>query len=459
MHFARLGRICPRRLIPALALVCLAPVPARATLVSTGRDTLVYEVEPGDTLLGICAQVRGLTRHFGLNDLLLDVRSANDLDTGPLRIGRRLVIPVAKPNPGPQVAARVRDGAPLRGIYLSGPAAGVSSVLTRVDRFIEAGGNAVVLDAKDIDGALTYRSAHPWAGWGPGRTAPLIPSLDYLLERFEHQGLYVVARLAVFLDGRLGAEHPELVLRDAAGRPWLENGCTWLDPTCAAVRRYNLDLIVELAQAGVNEVQIDYIRFPTNGWHGGQDAAERGSAESRQQTITGFVRAAHDSLSRYATSLSVALFGITAWANPADLALTGQHVPALAGLVDAVYPMVYPSHFEPGFAGRSRPADCPGPVVSAAVQRFVEQVPAGTAVRPWLQAFPYGASHFDSDYLTAQILASDLAGADGWCFWNPSCRYSLLVESLQRSAAAGPPVAAVDLGGAPAGPGDGTLLP
>ncbi len=213
-------------------IFCLALTGAAlgASPALTSADTLSYKVHDGDTLLKICSRHRDLTGHYSLGDLLQDIRKTNGLTSNFLRIGQQLRIPVQVEAPGERVTSRVRSGAELRGIYLTGPACGVSSVLGRVDRFIAAGGNAVVFDAKDIDGGVSYYSRHPLASWGANRSAPVISSLDDMIRRFDERGLYTVARLALFLDGELGRSRPDLALQDSTGAPWTERGCVWIDP-------------------------------------------------------------------------------------------------------------------------------------------------------------------------------------------------------------------------------------
>ena len=203
----------------------------------------------------------------------------------------------------------------------------------------------MVFDAKDIDGAVSFRSADPLASWGTGRTAPVIPSLPGMLEQFHRRGLHVVARLAVFLDGDLGSRRPDLALHGPDGAPWSERGCVWLDPQQPEVRAYHLSLALELAKAGVDEVQLDYVRFPTNGWRGDWQGDLQRTALRRQEMIAGFLAAVRDTLQPTGVELSADLFGIMAWERTEDLALTGQHVPTLAALVDVICPMIYPSHF------------------------------------------------------------------------------------------------------------------
>lgn len=392
-----------------------APAPA---------DTLSYLVQDGDSLIKICGQFRDQTGHYSLTDMLTDIRTTNAMTSNFLRIGQTLRIPIVVEVPGRQVEERVSAGAELRGMYLSGPACGVSSVLDRVDRFIAVGGNAVVFDAKDIDGGVSFYSRHHLAKWGQDRSAPVISSLPDMVRRFQDRGLYVVARIALFLDGELGRQRPDLALRDSTGAVWTERGCVWLDPAHEEVRQYNLTLAAELARAGVDEIQFDYMRFPTNGWRGDWQGDLAATARLRCQVIEDFLIVARDTIDQYGVKLSADLYGIMAWDRVEDRALTGQHVATIAKYVDVICPMIYPSHFGPGFEGRKRPGDDPEYFIGEGTRRFAELALGQAEIRPWLQAFPFRVTNFDGQYIATQVLAARAAGGQGWCLWNPSCRYT-----------------------------------
>ncbi|MEN8006621.1 MAG: putative glycoside hydrolase [Candidatus Krumholzibacteriota bacterium] len=393
-------------------------------------NSLSYTVQSGDTLLKICSRHRHLTNHYSLTDMLTAIRRANGLESNFLRIGQKLQIPVIEKENFSRVTHRMGAGAEMRGIYLTGPACGVSTVLARVDRFIEAGGNAVVFDAKDIDGGVSYFSRHGLASWGAGRSGPVISSLDDMMSRLDQRGLYVVARIALFLDGELGRRRPDLALHDSTGAVWSERGCVWVDPANREVVQYNLALAGELARAGVDEIQFDYVRFPTNGWMGDGQGDLEAVAVRRRTVIADFLSAARDTLDGYGVKISADLYGIMAWDQIEDLALTGQHVPTIASLVDVICPMIYPSHFGPGFEGRKRPGDDPVYFISEGTRRFLDLAAGQAEVRPWLQAFPYRVTRFDGEYITAQVQASRTAGGDGWSLWNPSCNYEVALNVM-----------------------------
>jgi hypothetical protein len=437
VQFARQNKFQGRLIIRlGLGMLALALVAQPLPVIGQALDPtpLVHTVKAGDNLIKICSQYRDRTNHYSLTDLMNAIRRTNDLQSNLLQIGQKLEIPVLPEGDYPVVSRKVADGAEMRGIYLTGPACGVSTVWQRVDGFVESGGNAVVFDAKDIDGGISFHSQHPLAGWGKGRPAPVISSLPDMMDRMEKRGLYVVARLALFLDGELGRQRPDLALPDAEGNPWTERGCAWIDASQPEVRDYNLTLALELAVAGVDEIQFDYVRFPTNGWREDWDSTEEPDLETeaarRREIITAFLSAAHDTLGHLGVKISADLYGIMAWGRMEDLALTGQHVPTIASVVDIICPMIYPSHFNPGFEGRRRPGDDPEYFIGEGTRRFVELAAGQAEIRPWLQAFPYRVSNYDGQYIAAQIESSRSAGGSGWCLWNPACRYQTALTVL-----------------------------
>jgi hypothetical protein len=408
-----------------------APDPVEPRPAVAFTDTLVHVVVSGDFLHGLASRYRAEAGWYSLRDCLAAIRMANGMeDRDLLRPGDRLLIPVAPRPELATVADPTRDGSHLRGLYLPAAACSRRSVFERIDRFVAAGGNGVVFDAKDIDGGVTFRSRQPLASYGVGCVGPSIPDLAQFVARLHERDLWVVARLALFLDGRLGARDPALALADSTGEPWGERGCVWMNPAEPAVRQYNIGLALELAAAGVDEIQVDYVRFPTNGWRGDWQGDLERTAARRRAVITDFVATLHDTLAARETRLSAAVFGIMAWGRTEDLALTGQHLPSLARHLDVICPMIYPSHFEPGFEGLEQPADHPEHVITAGVARCRDVAGPGPLIRPWLQAFAWRVTDYDGAYVLAQIRAATGAGASGWSLWNPAGRYDVASAAL-----------------------------
>ncbi len=403
-------------------------------------NALRYTVRPGDNLDRICDLLRERAGYYANDDMLAAIRRANRLQTNHVRPGTELVVPLAAADAAPRVVRTVASGAPVRGIYLAAPACGAGSVLERVDRFIAAGGNTVVFDAKDVDGAVSYRSAAALAGWGPGRAAPVIPSLPVMLDRFHARGLHVVARVAVFLDGELGEKRPDLAVLGPGGSRARALGAAWLDPSSPAVQAYNLELAVELAHAGVDEVQLDYVRYPAGlrfGCAAGERSRDPGACAAHRAGVIGaFVAQVRDSLRARGVAMSVVLDGALGWEAGAPVRADGQDPAVLAAAADILCPTVFPSLLAPVLAGRPWPVDQPGLVSAEAVRRLRARAGEQAHIRPWLQAFPWLAQACDGRFVAAQVRGAEVAGAAGWCLWNPASQYQACLPEVAMPATA-----------------------
>ena len=184
----------------AVALLAASPSAAMAAAPSeypAPGDTLIHTVRAGDTLNALSVHYRAQAGWYGQADCLAAIRRANGLEHSHLlRIGQKLQVPVQRDADPVRTVDPVVAGAGLRGLYLPAPICGYQAVFARVDSFTAAGGNGVVFDAKDIDGGVSFGSAHPLAVWGKGRPVPMIPNLDDLITRIGNRiGLENITRL------------------------------------------------------------------------------------------------------------------------------------------------------------------------------------------------------------------------------------------------------------------------
>ena len=77
-----------------------------------------------------------------------------------------------------------------------------------------------------------------------------------------HQ-IYAVARVVVFKDPVLSKAKPDWSIRQPNGSLWVDKaGNTWVSSWDKEVWDYNLDISEEVARAGFDEIQFDYVRFP-----------------------------------------------------------------------------------------------------------------------------------------------------------------------------------------------------
>ncbi len=292
--------------------------------------------------------------------------------------------------------------------------------------------NALVIDVKGDRGMIPYRSSVPLASEVGAQRIITIKDVNDLMKSLKERGIYTIARIVVFKDSPLALARHDLAVKTGNGEIWHDREeLAWVDPFQKEVWDYNIDIAVEAARHGFDEIQFDYVRFPdANGLQFPMPNTE----ETRVKAISGFLMEARKRLASYNVFLAADIFGYVCW-NPNDTSI-GQRIEALAPLVDYLSPMLYPSGFQYGIPGYRIPVAHPREIVSLSLKRAKEriQVPS-IRFRPWLQAFRDYA--FDGRYFTGvevreQIDATEEFGSDGWMLWNPGNVYSASVSGLRR---------------------------
>jgi hypothetical protein len=242
------------------------------------------------------------------------------------------------------------------------------------------------------------------------------------------RGIYTIARIVTFKDNILANARPELAVIDTrTGKPWIDNEkLAWVDPFREEVRSYNIAIAREAVRRGFDEIQFDYVRFPSDGRLGTTRYAKPNTRETRLPAIVGFLERARRELGSLGAFVAADIFGYTAFnENDTDI---GQRIEELAPHLDYVSPMLYPSGYHRGIPGYRNPVEHPYQVVFESV-RLIRKRSALTRmrVRPWLQDFrdyafdrrPFGVAE-----LRAQMKGADDAGAAGWMLWNPRNDYT-----------------------------------
>ena len=396
------------------------------------RDTVVT-VRPGDSLLAIAQRLMPYSDEYTAVGLVEQIKRQNELQGDSIRPGQRLHIALSYPQLLDQPVARAPDFA-ARGIYITAPLAGSAKMLVLADSLVAAGGNTVVFDVKDRYGNLGYASTVPLAlAIGAGSKAPIAQPAK-LIDALHRREIHVVARLTCFYDVRLARERPDFVPLSRAGTGlWSERGkSNWVDPSLPQVQDYLLALVREVAGLGVDEIQLDYVRFPTEGNLADAVFAFDPDIVPKDRIITEFVAEVKRVLEPTGVLLSADIFGVAAWGREADRRTIGQYLPDLLPHLDAVSPMLYPSHFEDGFEHIDRPVDYPYYFLLQGCQRLQKLAAAhAVQVRPWIQAFDYRVTRFDPLYITEQMHGAEDGGARGWLLWNPASLYGVGFEAIR----------------------------
>ncbi len=355
-----------------------------------------------------------------------------------------------------EAALKRADGA--KGVYINGYAAAAKTSATRENiknLLAETELNAVVIDVKEADG-------------------PYMPaSMKKFVEELHQNNIWVIARICAFRDSSLMEKNPEWYLKinyssstllsissaESAGLAttsdfWKDKGGGyWLDPSSPDVQNYIIDFSKKVIDFGFDELQFDYVRFPSDGEVSAIVYPFYNNAEKDKfGVMKDFFLNLSESLRQYSyqTILSVDLFGYIATQYQAGE--IGQRVSDAAGIFDYISFMLYPSHFYGGF---SVPQDAkrqlltvyfpyeatdtelvasnhPYEVVFRSVifaSDYLAKLKSQAKIRPWLQDFNLKPDtdrgiYYDAQKVKAQIQAAEDAGASGWLLWNASNVYT-----------------------------------
>ncbi len=301
----------------------------------------------------------------------------------------------------------IAEGQPIvRGIYL---APGVFYSKHKLDDFFKMVNlglvNAAVLDVKDERGKI------------------LFSLYKEFISKAKNRDIYLIARQCVFKDEALAFKNMgALALKEFSGKIWFQDKCGyWVDPSLSEVRKYNVEIMNRAFEAGFDEVQFDYIRYPSGNkpYKNWQDKLDN---------IVKFLDMVKENKPPE-KRISLTFYGYTVWANV--LAKEGQNFEKMAERVDAVYPMLYPSHFHDNFMKDSTKESRTYALIFKSVEKARERLPENrTDIIPYLQAFTWRRSKLGKKYVYNQLKGASDARSDGFIFWNAGGDYSLGYEEL-----------------------------
>lgn len=329
----------------------------------------------------------------------------------------------------------------VRGIYLTSHAAGDMDIRNRLLTLVQNTEiNTVVIDIKETDGVVATQV-------GDYARIPFqeerMPGIQALLEELYEAEVYTIARIVLFKDQKWAEVFPQDAIKqkDNSEEVWTDyRGKTYIDPASPAYRSYLVTLSERVHQMGFDEIQVDYVRFPSDGDtantyypYSQEKLEELGLMDGRVAVIENFLKDYSDRLRKQYPDivLSADTFGMTTSLSN-DLTI-GQMQESFMKYFDYVSPMVYPSHYPEFFVPlEGHPDNHPYEVVKKAMNDGVVKAErAGqdpNKLRPWLQDFtcawcdgyfPYGAKE-----VREQIQATYDTGLDSWILWNAGSRYT-----------------------------------
>ena len=321
----------------------------------------------------------------------------------------------------------------VRGIYLTL----YSASNNRIDELIEMSKrtkiNTFVIDVKDDNGTMLFptKAAEKYAPEANKR-AP-IKDIAALMKKLKDNNIYAVARIVSFKDPTYAKQHPDRsIIYKATGKPFTNSDkLIWVSAHDRDLWDYNVSVSKEAIEAGFNEIQFDYVRFPaSNGGKLDKELDYRNTTgESKPATIQNFLKYARQEISPLQGYISADIYGLVGSVSD-DMAL-GQYWEAVSNVVDIVSPMMYPSHYANGTYGLSVPDAYPYETIYHSTKDSVarnKNIKNPATIRPWIQDFTAawvkGYIKYGPKQLEDQIRALEENGVTEYLLWNAMNRYS-----------------------------------
>ncbi|MDD3896644.1 MAG: putative glycoside hydrolase [Candidatus Peribacteraceae bacterium] len=317
-------------------------------------------------------------------------------------------------------AASYERGINKVGVYLTADSVANASFYSQtLDRLQQAGASAFVVDVK---GSYVYFPTTSSLAEEMKLVRPLY-ELPEIVSIAKQKGIYVIARLIAASDPVFGLRNPDVRIRHP--QTGVAVGSKWVDLGHPTTIEYNKQVIRDIVTAGVDELNIDYIRYPTEyaQWQIGL------TGQQKADRIEKFVQMARQTIDEYNPSvlLGLSTYAILGWNYPVNLEPLGQDVIRFAPLVDIISPMAYPSTFAAGayYNPATHPRSRMYYLVYQTLKGYAELLGEEHAakLRPWIQGY----------YITNKDLRDEIdavydAGACGFTVWSAGNHYDILYK-------------------------------
>ena len=336
---------------------------------------------------------------------------------------------VLKPVRAAMPASPFRSTLPeeIRGVHVTAPLMSLPGKFAQYLALEKDGLNTVEVDVKDESGNVGFLKGAPAIALKDGAARPYYDAKQ-AARQARKAGVYLIGRVVSFEDPITAVAHPELAIHRSDGSLWRNNGgLAWLNPYSRVAWKYDVDVAVAAAKAGFDEIQFDYVRFPSDG-----DLSiiryPGAHPQPMKATIAAFLAYAASRLHPLGVRVSADVFGLSA---THDLGI-GQYPGKVGNVVDAIYPMTYPSHYSAGEFNLPDPNAAPGATVRDSLRDFRTQLAGRKALLvPWLQDFSLGRTYTSAD-VAAQIASARAMDTGGFMLWNAGGLYT--AQALRSGA-------------------------
>jgi hypothetical protein len=346
---------------------------------------------------------------------------------------------IVLPEPVKEIVKHQKIPEAVKAIYMTACVAGTPSFRAKLVKLTEETEiNSIMIDVKDYTGTISFYTDHPLFKDNAGGGCK-VADLKEFIESLHDKGIYVIARITAFQDPYLAKVHPEWAVKKNSDRSvnWKDRkGISFIDAGNKNMWDYLIVLGKESYELGFDELNFDYIRFPSDGdmkdiYFPASDSILREYATSttfvtgKSVVIRNFFEYLHANLKDTGAILSADLFGMTA-SNYDDLNI-GQILENAVPYFDYIAPMVYPSHYPSGFNGYKNVNEHPYDIVKYSMDKAATRLVAASStplkLRPWLQDNDYPV-HYTPEMVRAQIQATYDAGLTSWMLWDAGNTYT-----------------------------------
>ena len=319
----------------------------------------------------------------------------------------------------------------VRGIYVSGPVAGIRKMDELIELVDRTELNTMVIDVKNDEGKVTYKMQSD-SVQELEASVGYISDIRGLVEKCKEKNIYLIARIVAFRDPYLVERKPEWAVHTKEGEVFRDkNGMAWVNPYEREIWDYLTEIALQAGEDGFDEVQFDYIRFSTDVREEEVDYGPEAEDADKIEIITEFTEYIYEKLAPQGVYVAADVFG-TVIDNRTDQEIVGQDYAAMAASLDYICPMVYPSHYHNGAYGISIPDAEPYRTIYEASASSVRELAAlpeekRAQARMWLQGFTAGwvPGHisYGPEQIRAQIKGAYDAGYEEWILWNAAVNY------------------------------------
>ncbi|MGV3617753.1 MAG: putative glycoside hydrolase [Fimbriimonas sp.] len=333
--------------------------------------------------------------------------------------------------------------ATVKGIYLTAWSAGGTKKMDKMFALLDATElNSVVIDVRD-SGEMYWKTGIPLAD-STGATQVAVVKPEPLFQRLKKHEVWPIARVAIFRDNFVPKKYPKRAVQRLDGSIWRDrSGNSWLDPYNKENWEYIAQTVDFALDTGFPEIQLDYVRFPSEGKMSSMNFPGRKSYDDPKahpsKVIADFCKFIRERVKAKGGQYTADIFGIISSSTTTDQGI-GQSLEAISEPFDVICPMVYPSHYANGEYGVANPNKQPYAIVKKSLADYKKRVP-DAKVRPWLQDFSLFGVKYGAAEVKAQIKAARELGYDEYLLWNAGNRYTAAALGKDEPAGAEKPAA------------------